>query len=94
MLTFNEIIESFSRTTPRKVFLNDEIRKLSYKGLEVNGTKLSIYLLKLRVKKGDRVALLAHNCIEYAEIFFATSKIGAIVVPINFRLGMQEIIEI
>ena len=41
MLTFNEIIESFSRTTPRKVFLNDEIRKLSYKGLGAYGVRVT-----------------------------------------------------
>ncbi len=33
MLTFNETIDSFFRTIPSKVFVNDEIRKLSYREL-------------------------------------------------------------
>ena len=94
MLTFNEIIESFSRTVPSKVVVKDENRKLSYKELEANGTKLSNYFLKLGISKGDRIALLAYNCIEYAEIFYATSKIGAIITPINFRLSLKEVLDV
>ena len=94
MLTFNEIIESFSRAVPTKVVVKDENRKLSYKELETNGTKLSNYFLKLGISKGDRIALLAYNCIEYAEIFYATSKIGAIITPINFRLSLKEVLDV
>jgi fatty-acyl-CoA synthase len=94
MLTFNEIIESFSRAVPTKVVVKDENRKLSYKELETNGTKLSNYFLKLGISKGDRIALLAYNCIEYAEIFYATAKIGAIITPINFRLSLKEVIDV
>ena len=55
---------------------------------------LASYLLKLGISKGDRVGLLAYNCIEYAEIFYATAKIGAIITPINFRLTAKEIIDV
>jgi len=94
MLTFNEIIESFSRIVPSKTVVKDENRKLTYKELQINGENLSNYLFKIGVSKGDRVAVLAYNCIEYAEILYATAKLGAIVMPINFRLSSIEVLEI
>ncbi|MDC3057234.1 AMP-binding protein [Alphaproteobacteria bacterium] len=94
MLTFNEIIDTFSRINPLKTVVREESRELSYKELEINGTLLASYLLKLGISKGDRVGLLAYNCIEYAEIFYATAKIGAIITPINFRLTAKEIIDV
>ena len=94
MLTFNEIIDTFSRINPLKIAVRDESRELSYKKLEINGTSLASYFLKLGISKGDRVGVLAYNCIEYAEIFYATAKIGAIITPINFRLSTKEIIDV
>ena len=94
MLTFNEIIDTYSRINPLKIAVRDEIRDLSYKKLEINGTSLANYFLKLEISKGDRVGVLAYNCVEYAEIFYATAKIGAIIIPFNFRLSTNEIIDI
>ena len=94
MLTFNDTIDLFFRINPSKIVVNDEFRKLTYKELVHNGNILSSYLIKLGARRGDRVAVLAYNCSEYAEIFYATSKIRAIITPINFRLGLEEIIEV
>jgi acyl-CoA synthetase (AMP-forming)/AMP-acid ligase II len=44
-----------------------------------------------RVAKGDRVALLQMNSVEYMESFFAIAKIGAICVPLNWRLVPDEL---
>lgn len=41
--------------------------------------------------KGDRVALLSHNCWQYAVLVFATARVGLILVPLNFMLGSDEI---
>lgn len=40
---------------------------------------------------GDRVAVLAHNCWQYAVLAFATARAGVVLVPINFMLTAQEI---
>ena len=84
----------FLKINPSKIVVNDEFRKLTYKDLVHNGNILSSYLIKLGARRGDRVAVLAYNCLEYAEIFYATSKTRAIITPINFRLGLEEIIEV
>src|SRR3954449_7503372 len=43
------------------------------------------------LQKGDRLALLSHNCWQYAVLVFATAKLGVVLVPVNFMLGADEI---
>ena len=45
----------------------------------------------LDVGKGDRVAVLLRNMPEYLELYYAIPQIGAVVVPINYRLSEREI---
>src|SRR5437763_1277746 len=42
------------------------------------------------LQSGDRVAILAKNCIEYVLLYFAASKVGGVVVPLNYRLVPRE----
>lgn len=92
MLTFNEVIESFARITPKKLAVQDEKQKLNFYQLAINGNNLAQFLLSKGVKKKDRIALLSYNCIAYAEIMYATAKLGCLIVPINFRLSLSEIV--
>ena len=43
------------------------------------------------VSKGDRIALMMHNCSDMVELIFAAWRIGAICVPMNWRLAVPEI---
>ena len=45
----------------------------------------------LGVKRGERVAVLAMNCVEYLDIVFACAKLGAILQPLNWRLSVEEL---
>lgn len=53
--------------------------------------RLAAGFLQLGLEVGDRVAVLARNCLEYVEIFGAASRLGLIVVPINWRLSADEV---
>src|SRR4029453_12191841 len=66
-------------------------RRLTYAALEERATRLANGLAALGVVRGDRVAALLHNCTQFVEALFATAKIGAIFVPINFRLVAREV---
>lgn len=52
---------------------------------------LAAGFLQLGLEAGDRVAVLARNCLEYVEIFGAAARLGLIVVPVNWRLTADEI---
>src|SRR5216684_2538876 len=46
---------------------------------------------KLGIAKGDRIGLLAPNCAEYFELQFACGRLGAIMLPLNWRLTVPEL---
>ena len=48
-------------------------------------------LIKRGIKKGDKVAILLMNCLEWLPIYFGILKSGAIAVPLNFRYSAEEI---
>ena len=47
--------------------------------------------MELGVKPGDRVGLLMHNCPQFLEVFFASARIGAVLVSLNVRLVPAEL---
>jgi len=51
-------------------------------------------LTELGIKKGDRVAIISHNCPQYAIYLYALAKTGAWVTPLNFALKGKEISEL
>jgi acyl-CoA synthetase (AMP-forming)/AMP-acid ligase II len=53
--------------------------------------RLSHGLLEIGVEKGDRIGILGQNSLEYVYLYGAAAKIGAIVLPINWRLNVEEI---
>ena len=76
---------------PAKPALIEGERKVSYSEFNRRANKLANKLLALEVRKGDKACLYLNNSIEFAEIYFALSKIGVIVVPINFRIKGKEL---
>ncbi len=56
--------------------------------------RLSQALLSLGVEKGDRVAILHHNCHRYLECYFGVMQIGAVLVPMNYRLTSFDWLDI
>ena len=71
------------RTLDYSFFAGSEI---SYRTLSRFTNRIGNALLKLGVKKGDRVGLVTYNRVELAFAEFACMKIGAIPVPLNFML--------
>ncbi|MHB8918712.1 MAG: class I adenylate-forming enzyme family protein [Desulfocucumaceae bacterium] len=70
----------------------DSGRRYTCRELNNRANKLANYLQSgMGLRKGDRVAVLARNCIEYFDFFFATQKLGLVLVPLNFRLVDHEI---
>jgi len=68
-------------------------RRYTYGELRDDVHRMANYLASdLRIRKRDRVAVLALNRAEYITLFFATSRLGAILVPLNFRLAVKEFV--
>ena len=69
----------------------DTDQQISYRQLNRRAASLAAYMQANGVKKGDRVALLIRNCPAFFEVQFACSKIGAICLPLNWRLTPNEL---
>ena len=65
--------------------------RLTYKQLNERANRIANGLSALGVNKGDRIGFLLKNRIEYIESFFGAAKIGAIIVPLNWRLAPDEL---
>ncbi|MCE3011192.1 MAG: acyl--CoA ligase, partial [Proteobacteria bacterium] len=70
----------------------DTFRTLSYSELYQLSQKMAHCLHSVfHVRKGDRVALLSQNQLEIFVLFFACQRLGATLVPMNYRLASPEI---
>ena len=69
-------------------------RRVSFAELDERVRRLANALLDAGLEKGDRVAVLARNSIEYFELYYACMRIGLIAQPLNWRLGHAEIVRI
>ena len=78
---------------PDKIAIRDVSAKqtLTYKELDERASLLANWLQKVGIQKGDRVAILSQNCAEFFELEFACAKVGAIELPLNWRLTKPEL---
>jgi long-chain acyl-CoA synthetase len=65
--------------------------RLTFLQVDERVNRFSNALARLGVSHGDRVAILSLNCHRFMEFYYAVPQLGAIVVPINFRLTSSEI---
>ena len=70
-------------------------RRMTFGELDERVRRLGNALVgELGLARGDRVAILSRNCIEYMEIYYACARVGMIAQPINWRLGETEMARI
>ena len=69
-------------------------RRVSFGELDEAALRLANGLLGLGLTRGDRVAILAKNSIEYFETYYACARAGFIAQPLNWRLGLEELVRI
>ena len=65
--------------------------RVSYAEFDAAVNRTAHALAARGLAKGDRLALLSHNCWQYVLLVFATARIGVVLVPVNFMLGPEEI---
>jgi len=66
-------------------------RDMTWRVFDEKANRMANLLLKRGIKKGDKVAILLMNCLEWLPIYFGILKTGAVAVPLNFRYTAEEI---
>jgi fatty-acyl-CoA synthase len=86
-----EVLRANARLFPDRVGARDLERAMTFRQWNARACRLANALLGLGLGKGDRVAVLAYNRVEWLEIYAAAAKAGMVAVPVNFRLVGAEI---
>ena len=68
--------------------------RMSFAQLDARVTRLANALLGAGLVKGDRIGILAKNCIDYFVVYFACARGGFIAQPLNWRLAGEELLRI
>jgi fatty-acyl-CoA synthase len=79
--------------SPRRIALEDALtgRSLSYAALDERARRAAALLAARGVSEGDRVAVLCRNRFEYFELLFGCARLGAVLVPLNWRMPPAEL---
>jgi acyl-CoA synthetase (AMP-forming)/AMP-acid ligase II len=92
LLSMGESLSVSAALYPHRIGARDLSRAMTFALWNERACRLANALIGLGLGKGDRVAVLAYNRIEWLEVYAAVAKAGLIVVPINFRLVGEEIL--
>ncbi|KRB76918.1 acyl-CoA synthetase [Nocardioides sp. Root190] len=76
---------------PDKIAVIDGATTLTFAEFDAVVDRAAAALVEAGLGKGDRLALLSHNCWQFAVLDFATARVGVVLVPINFMLNAEEI---
>ena len=90
-INIGDFLTRRSRLTPDREGLVCEGVRRTYKDLNDRANRLAHAMKALGIGHGDRVSILAFNEPEYYDMYFGLGKIGATLVPVNYRLAGPEI---
>ncbi len=66
-------------------------REITWNVFNEKANRFANLLLERGIQKGDKVAILLMNCLEWLPVYFGILKTGALAVPLNFRYSAEEI---
>ncbi len=87
----HHFLEYYARNSPEAPCLSHGDTHLSYGELNAAANRLANGFLHLGIEPGERVAVLGENSVEHCQLMMAASKIGAVSVPLNYRLAPAEL---
>ena len=91
-LNLGEILRVHAKNYPHKMAVKDwRGATRTYAELDLRTNRLASSLLSMGLRKGDRLAVMLYNCVEFVEICCACAKIGVVVVTVNWRFVDKEV---
>lgn len=89
--TVGVLLAEQARIRPDAIVVEDARQSLTFAAFNQRVNRLANALAARGVVRGERVAILAENRVEYVELEFACAKLGAIVAALNWRLARDEL---
>jgi acyl-CoA synthetase (AMP-forming)/AMP-acid ligase II len=85
-LTAKDVVKVNAVKWPTRIAVKDLYRSYTFKQWNDRACRLANALADMGMKKGDRFAVLAYNCVEWMEIYAAAAKGGFICLPLMLGL--------
>ncbi len=89
-LLVNDFLRRAAKLYPDKTAIVDGARRFTYRQYQERVNQLGHALLSLGIEKGDRVCILSPNSHFFLEAYYGVTQIGAILVPLNYRLTAAD----
>ncbi len=89
-LLVNDFLRRAAKLYPNKTAIVDGANRFSYRQFQERANQLGHALLALGIEKGDRVCILSPNSHFFLESYYGVTQIGAILVPLNYRLVASD----
>ncbi|MGV9713054.1 acyl-CoA synthetase [Gordonia sp. NPDC003424] len=89
--TLGDLLRRTARRVPDKTAIINGDTELTFAEFDDAVNRCANTLADRGVTKRDRLALVSHNCWQFAVLHYATARLGVILVPVNFGLGPEEI---
>lgn len=86
-----DLVKRTAFNLPNKIAVISGDTRLTYRELDAQSNAFGNAMLDLGVKPADRVAVLSRNSLEFIIIHYGLAKIGAVMVPLNFRYTEREL---
>lgn len=92
--TLFDIISRNAQLHPQRTAIIFEGQRVSHREYLARVLRLAAGLAAAGVGSGDRIGIVSLNCLEYLDLYGAAARLGAIVLPVNWRLSADEIVEL
>jgi fatty-acyl-CoA synthase len=89
--SLSDMLHRTALRVPGKLAIVCGVTRLTFAELDAAVSRTAAALAAQGLRKGDRLALLSHNCWQFAVLSFATARLGVVLVPVNFMLGPGEV---
>ena len=89
-LLINDFLRRAAKLYPNKDAIVDGDKRFTYREYQERCNQLGHALLALGIKPGDRVCILSPNSHYFMESYYGVTQIGAILVPLNYRLVASD----
>ena len=90
-MNVGQILTLTANKFPERTAILSEDKRFTYREFNERVNRFAHSLLRMGLRKGEKVAVLLFNSNHLVEAYFATAKVGGIFTPINFRFAPEEV---
>src|SRR4051812_14596050 len=84
-------LDAWAAQQPEVEFAVDATQRLTYAEAAAATRRLASVFMRARLRPGDRIAVLARNSVDFVLAYYAASRAGVVLTPLNWRLTPGEL---